>query len=53
VKRLTREVKALAFGVFGTVVDWRGSIFAEGRELGRRKRRVVDWAAVADAWRAG
>jgi 2-haloacid dehalogenase len=47
------EIKALVFDVFGTVVDWRGSLIAEGRALGRRKRLTVDWAAFADAWRAG
>jgi 2-haloacid dehalogenase len=46
-------VKALVFDVFGTVVDWRGSIIREGRLLGRRKRIHADWAAFADAWRAG
>ncbi len=52
-KRNLRQVKALAFDVFGTVVDWRGSLIAEGRKLGRRKRIRADWAAFADAWRAG
>jgi 2-haloacid dehalogenase len=47
------KVKALAFDVFGTVVDWRSSIIREGRLLGRRKKLQVDWAAFADAWRAG
>jgi 2-haloacid dehalogenase len=46
-------VKALVFDVFGTVVDWRGSIIREGRLLGRRKKLEVDWPAFADAWRAG
>jgi 2-haloacid dehalogenase len=46
-------VKALVFDVFGTVVDWRGSIIAEGRLLGRRHDLSVNWAAFADAWRAG
>jgi 2-haloacid dehalogenase len=46
-------VKALVFDVFGTVVDWRGSIIREGRALGRAKRLRVNWAAFADAWRAG
>jgi 2-haloacid dehalogenase len=49
----TQELKALTFDVFGTVVDWRGSIIREGRALGRAKRLQVDWAAFADAWRAG
>jgi hypothetical protein len=30
-------VKALAFDVFGTAVDWRGSIVPEGEEWGRAK----------------
>ncbi len=46
-------VKALVFDVFGTVVDWRGSLIREGKLLGRRKKLQVDWAAFADAWRAG
>ena len=47
------DVKALVFDVFGTVVDWRGSIIREGQALGRRKKLKVDWPAFADAWRAG
>jgi len=47
------EVKALAFDVFGTVVDWRGSIIREGAEWGRAKGLDVDWAGFADRWRAG
>jgi 2-haloacid dehalogenase len=53
VKKIAREVKALTFDVFGTVVDWRGSITAEGRKLGRRKKLAMDWVAFADGWRAG
>ena len=52
-KNPLRGVRALVFDVFGTVVDWRGSLIAEGRRLGRAKRIDVDWAAFADAWRAG
>ena len=44
-------VKALVFDVFGTVVDWRGSIIAEGREFGRARGIDIDWGAFADAWR--
>ena len=47
------EVKALAFDVFGTVVDWRGSIIREGAEWGRAKGLELDWAEFADRWRAG
>lgn len=45
-------VKLLVFDVFGTVVDWRSSVIAEGEQLGRTKGLSVDWAAFADAWRA-
>jgi 2-haloacid dehalogenase len=48
-----RAIRALIFDVFGTVVDWRGSIIRECRALGRRKKLAVDWDAFADAWRAG
>jgi 2-haloacid dehalogenase len=47
------QVQALTFDVFGTVVDWRGTIIREGQALGQRKGLDVDWAAFADAWRAG
>jgi len=43
------SVKALVFDVFGTVVDWRGSIIAEGKASCLR----VDWAGFADKWRDG
>ena len=46
-------IKALAFDVFGTVVDWRGSLIAEGKALSAAKGIAVDWPALADAWRAG
>jgi 2-haloacid dehalogenase len=45
------SVKALAFDVFGTVVDWRQSIIREGEALGRAKGFTVDWPRFADAWR--
>ena len=45
-------VKALAFDVFGTVVDWRGSVIRDGEELARRTGVKTDWSAFADAWRA-
>ena len=48
-----QQVKALTFDVFGTVVDWRGSIAGEGRALGKRLGVRADWTAFADAWRAG
>jgi 2-haloacid dehalogenase len=45
--------KALIFDTFGTVVDWRGSIIAEGNAWGKAKRVEIDWAGFADRWRAG
>ncbi|RDB43103.1 haloacid dehalogenase type II [Halomonas sp. DQ26W] len=47
------DIRCLAFDVFGTVVDWRSSIIREGESLGRARGLEVDWAAFADAWRAG
>ena len=47
------QVKALVFDVFGTVVDWRGSIIREVRALARAKKLQLDPAEFADAWRAG
>jgi 2-haloacid dehalogenase len=48
-----QAIDALVFDVFGTVVDWRGSIAREGRQLGRDKGLRVNWNRFADAWRAG
>jgi 2-haloacid dehalogenase len=45
-------VKACVFDVFGTVVDWRGSIVAEGESRWSKRVPGVDWGAFADAWRA-
>lgn len=45
-------IGALTFDVFGTVVDWRGSIVREGEALSRDWGVKVDWAAFADDWRA-
>ena len=46
------SVKACVFDVFGTVVDWRGSIIAEGEARWSKRVAGVDWAAFADAWRS-
>lgn len=45
------DIKALCFDVFGTVVDWRGSVIAEGETLSRRLGVKVDWPRFADTWR--
>lgn len=47
------QICALTFDVFGTVVDWRGSIIAEGATWNRQWGTTIDWATFADAWRAG
>jgi len=46
------SLRILCFDVFGTVVDWRSSVIAEGEQLGKRKGINIHWAAFADAWRA-
>jgi 2-haloacid dehalogenase len=45
--------KALAFDVFGTVVDWRSSIIGELEMFGEAHGLAEDWATFADDWRAG
>jgi 2-haloacid dehalogenase len=46
-------VKALTFDVFGTVVDWRGSIARGGAAFATEHDiEDVDWATFANAWRA-
>jgi 2-haloacid dehalogenase len=45
------KVEALLFDVFGTVVDWRGSIVAELTRFGADKGIAADWAAFTDDWR--
>ena len=45
--------QALAFDVFGTVVDWRSSIIRELEEFGQSHGLQQDWPRFADDWRAG
>ena len=47
------SVRALAFDVFGTVVDWRSSIIRELEQFGQRHGLQQDWPRLADEWRAG
>jgi 2-haloacid dehalogenase len=46
-------VKALVFDVFGTVVDWHGSVAREVRGLAKAKGLRVNAVKFAKAWRAG
>jgi len=45
------EVRALLFDVFGTLVDWRGSIAREAELVLAPLGVTADWGAFADAWR--
>jgi 2-haloacid dehalogenase len=45
---LADSLRALVFDVFGTCVDWRGSIIRQCRALGYDS---IDWDAFADEWR--
>ena len=46
-------VKALTFDVFGTVVDWHGSVAREVRALAAQKGLRVNAVKFTKAWRAG
>ncbi|MFN0043694.1 MAG: haloacid dehalogenase type II [Alphaproteobacteria bacterium] len=46
------NIKALLFDVFGTVVDWRGSLVRELRQFAKRKAISLDPERFADDWRA-
>ena len=49
---LSDSLRALVFDVFGTCVDWRGSVIRECESVGRAKGLTgVDWSAMADEWR--
>lgn len=50
--RYMPALKALFFDVFGTLVDWRGSIAREAREILAPRGIAIEWSAFADAWRA-
>lgn len=45
------DIRALAFDVFGTVVDFRSTIIDEGRAIETRTGVRLDWAELADRWR--
>ncbi len=47
------DITTVMFDTYGTVVDWRASVIAEGRALGQEKGiEGIDWEAFADAWKA-
>ncbi|MES2563924.1 MAG: haloacid dehalogenase type II, partial [Pseudomonadota bacterium] len=47
------SIKALTFDVFGTVVDWHGSVAREVRSLAVAKGLRVNAVKFTRAWRAG
>ena len=53
VKPELAKVKALVFDTFGTVVDWRSSVVAEGRVWGKAKGLNINWVDFTDRWRMG
>ena len=47
------EIQALVHDVFGTVVDWRSAVTADGEALAARRGITgVDWQQFADEWRS-
>ncbi|KAJ6480259.1 haloacid dehalogenase [Mycena sanguinolenta] len=49
-----RDVQALVFDVFGTTVDWHGSLITDLTTLGNKYEvRDADWSAFAKTWRRG
>src|SRR3954452_17818348 len=45
-------VKALFFDMFGTILDWRGSVAREAEMILKPLGYSFDWGDFADAWRA-
>jgi 2-haloacid dehalogenase len=50
---MQQKIKAIAFDVFGTVVDWHGGILTEAAALAANHGINGDWAQFASDWRAG
>src|SRR5918912_659326 len=46
------DIRALAFDVFGTVVDWRGSLLRETESIAAFTGVRIDWTLLVDEWRA-
>src|SRR6185503_20589740 len=45
------DLKVCIFDVFGTVVDWRGSLIEDLPKLGKKHGLETDWTSFADDWR--
>lgn len=47
-----KKLRVLLFDVFGTVVDWRGSLIQQAEAAAARDGlQVTDWAPIIDDWR--
>ncbi len=46
-----KSVKVLCFDVFGTVVDWHGSVCREGQQISDKMGISVDWSEFVLRWR--
>ena len=49
---MTRQIKALLFDVFGTVVDWRSSVATELQDFFQPRGVQRDWVQFILEWRA-
>jgi 2-haloalkanoic acid dehalogenase type II len=49
--KVPANLKVCIFDVFGTVVDWRGSLIADLPALGKKYGIETDWTSFADDWR--
>ncbi len=45
-----RDVQALLFDTYGTVVDWHGGVLTALRALGRARGLALDWEAFVTDW---
>src|SRR5919108_5669152 len=46
-----KDLRVLAFDVFGTLLDWRSGLVVELSAIARERHLSIDSAAIADAWR--
>ena len=49
--KVPANLKVCIFDVFGTVVDWRGSLIQDLPALGKKYGIDTDWTSFADDWR--
>ncbi|MDO4279912.1 MAG: haloacid dehalogenase type II [Lachnoclostridium edouardi] len=45
------KTKYIIFDIFGTVVDWHGSIVSQGLILNKKYNLNIDWSKFASGWR--